>query len=224
VGWWHHRRGAARVARAAHELRGSLGALRLGLDLALAQGGLSPERLAALDLQLTRAAAALEGLTGPARPACRAPVAVGQLLTETVTSLEPLATRRGSAVHLRQVPDAIVFGNRGSLAQAVGNLIANAIEHGGSSIEVAVGVGEAVVGVEVCDDGAGLAPHGRAGRLRRMARWPVTSRHGHGLSVAADVATAHGGRLLSAPGGRGARMVLELPRHHPARVASARAS
>jgi K+-sensing histidine kinase KdpD len=39
----------------------------------------------------------------------------------------------------------------------------------------------------------------------------ATGPHGHGLPVAASVAAAHGGRLLSAPSERGARLVLELP-------------
>jgi signal transduction histidine kinase len=40
------------------------------------------------------------------------------------------------------------------------------------------------------------------------------SERGHGLRIAAGVARAHGGRLISAPSDRGARMVLELPLAH----------
>jgi signal transduction histidine kinase len=37
---------------------------------------------------------------------------------------------------------------------------------------------------------------------------------GHGLRIAVGVARAHGGRLISAPSDRGARLVLELPLAH----------
>ena len=72
------------VARACHELRGPLTAARLGLQLGASTGELSPARLRAIDLELGRAALALEDLDGarvrgpsvPARPragrSCRA--------------------------------------------------------------------------------------------------------------------------------------------------------
>ncbi len=224
VGLWHHRRDAARVARCAHELRGSLGALQLGLDLAQARGGLTPERLRALDLQVARAATALHELNGPAGRGAQHPVPVAALLADAVASLEPLAAGRGADLRLTEVPDAAVLGDRGRLAQAVGNLIANAIEHGGRTICVSGRVGEGEVRLEVRDDGPGL--HGRRRRrgLRQVFRAPVTGPHGHGLSIAAAVAAAHGGRLLSVPSGVGLRIVLELPLHAPAAAAAALSS
>jgi signal transduction histidine kinase len=231
VGLWHHRRDAARVARCAHELRGSLGALRLGLDLALARGGLSSERLGALDLQLARAAAALNELDGPAGPGALLPVPVAALLADAVASLEPLAAERGADLRLTDAPDAIVLGDRGRLAQAVGNLIANAIEHGGRTIWVGGRVGEGDVRLEVHDDGPGLSERRSRGGLRRSRGGlrrgfgaPVIGPHGHGLSISADVAAAHGGRLLSVPSGVGLRIVLELPLYARAAAAAALSS
>jgi signal transduction histidine kinase len=221
VGLWHHRRDTARVARCAHELRGSLGALRLGLDLALARGGLTSERLGALDLQLARAAAALNELNGPAGPVALRPVPVAALLADAVASLEPLAAGRGADLRLTEAPDAIVLGDRGRLAQAVGNLIANAIEHGGRTIWVGGRVGEGEVRLEVRDDGPGLSGRRSRGGLRRVFGAPVIGPHGHGLSISADVAAAHGGRLLSVPSGVGLRIVLELPLHARAAAAAA---
>jgi signal transduction histidine kinase len=211
VGLWHHRRGAARVARCAHELRGAVGALRLGLDLALACGSLSGERLGALDLQLCRAAAALEELSGaPGTPDLRL-VAVPALLADTVTSMQPLAGRRGADLRLLEIPEAAVVGDRGRLAQALGNLIANAIEHGGRRICVSGRMGEALVRLEVRDDGPGMRRAAGPGGPRRMLPRAIVGRHGHGLAVAGDVAIEHHGRLLSVPSESGAQMVLELP-------------
>jgi signal transduction histidine kinase len=74
--------------------------------------------------------------------------------------------------------------------------------------------GEGTVRLEVTDSGPGLTrPLSRLLRGRGWGRgWAAaTGRHGHGLPVAASVAAAHGGRLLSAPSDRGARLALELP-------------
>ncbi len=226
VGLWHHRRGAARVARCAHELRGPLGALRLGLDLALAHGGLTPERLRALDLQLSRATLALAGLEGPrAVGPVREVVEVDGLVRDCVAALRPLGAQRGVAVEVGEVSDVVVLASRAGLAQALGNLIQNAIEHGAGPVRVQSRLGAGTVRLEVTDHGPGLGRplsellHGGQGRAWATATGP----HGHGLPVAASVAAAHGGRLVSAPSERGARLVLELPlaNSHEARVRNA---
>jgi signal transduction histidine kinase len=219
VGLWHHRRDAARVARCAHELRGSLGALRLGLDLALARGGLTPDRLRALDLQLSRAAAALEELDGPSGATrgklldAEGAVDISALARETVIALAPLAWVRGIELVLGELPAVSVAGFRTTLAQALGNLIQNAIEHGAGPVAVGVRMGEEWVRLEVADHGPGLSrPLTRLCRPARGRGWgPAATRHGHGLPLAAVVAAAHGGRLLSAPTDAGACLVLELP-------------
>jgi signal transduction histidine kinase len=65
----------------------------------------------------------------------------------------------------------------------------------------------ATVRVAVGDQGPGLpAP---VLELRRRPRRGRGTR-GRGLAIAADVAEAHGGALVSAPSERGARLVLEL--------------
>jgi signal transduction histidine kinase len=220
VGLWHHRRDAARVARCAHELRGSLGALRLGLDLALRRGGLSPERVRALDLQLRRATIALADLTGAVRvggsEAAERPQLIDavELVRDCLGGLQPLALSRGVGLSLAGGSRATVLGVRPRLAQALSNLIANAIEHGAGEVTVLVRTvpptrarRPARLRLEVQDDGPGLQrPLPELLRCRHPRR-----AHGHGLAVAAAVAEGHGGRLLSAPARRGARMVLELP-------------
>src|ERR1019366_8719364 len=50
------------VARACHELRGPLSAVRLGLELGSAGGELTPARLRAIELELGRASLALDDL------------------------------------------------------------------------------------------------------------------------------------------------------------------
>jgi signal transduction histidine kinase len=217
---WLARRALARrsavVARACHELRGPITAARLGLALGERPGALSPARLRALDLELGRAALAIDDLAEVRDR--RQPLGGFQvvdlcaLLDDSVEAWRWFAEVRGCSLELRAgALGACVRGDRLRLAQAFGNLLANAIEHGGGAVEVRVASGaysEPGVRVEICDDGPGLpAPVTELARRGRRRR----GLHGHGLAVAAGVAAAHGGRLGSAPSDRGARVVLELP-------------
>ncbi len=220
-----------RVARACHELRGPITAARLGLELGTRAGELSPARLRAIDSELGRAALALDDLArvrGPMRRpelglrglaglgACAEPPGLGRvepvdlvgLLSDSVEAWRPAAAAAGKTVRLR-CPSAVgyVSGDRLRLAQATGNLIANAIEHGGGEVDVRASFDRGAR-IEVVDDGPGLpAP---VGELARRARNGRGSR-GRGLAIAVSIAAAHGGRLRAAPADRGARLVLELP-------------
>jgi signal transduction histidine kinase len=199
-----------RVARACHELRGPLTAVRLGLQLGAGTGELSPARLRALDLELGRAALALDdlGSARSARPLVRAPLPVDpkQLVADSVEAWRPTAAACGVALSGSwSGSSSAVLGDRLRLAQAIANLISNAIEHGGGAVEVRGRCEGGAVRVEVTDGGPGLpAP------VAELMRRPYGSR-GRGLAIAGAVAAWHGGRLAAAPSDRGARMVLELP-------------
>ena len=201
------------VARACHELRGPLTAVRLGLDGGAGNGELTPARLRAIDLELGRAALVLDDLEAvrTRRVWSRQADAIDleQLVTDSVEAWRPTAAARG--VKLRAAWSgcaATVWGDRRRLAQVTGNLIANAIEHGGGVVSVC-GHGDRMrARVEVTDTGAGLpAPVPELLRPARRGR----GRRGRGLAIAAAIATDHGGRLAAAPSARGARLVLELP-------------
>jgi signal transduction histidine kinase len=206
------------VARACHELRGPLSAVTLGLELGSAAGELTPARLRAIELELGRASLALDDL-GAARlaPTRRRPHVLGtcepvdlaQLLADSVEAWRPRAIRAGAELSVTWSGGAArVWGDRVRLAQATGNLIANAIEHGGARIQVRGTVTDREARIEVLDDGPGLpAPVAELAGRARGGR----GRRGRGLAIARTVARAHGGDLGAAPSHRGARLVLELP-------------
>jgi signal transduction histidine kinase len=201
------------VARASHELRGPLTAARLGLQLAAGPGELSPARLRAIDMELGRAALALDDLDAARmdRARWRSPEAIdlAQLVSDSVEAWRPAAAARG--VELRASWSGVaptVWGDRLRLAQLTGNLISNALEHGGGVVEVRGRSDGGEARIEVSDTGPGLpAPVAALARQARRGR----GRQGRGLAIASAIAASHGGRLAAAPSERGARLVLELP-------------
>ena len=139
---------------------------------------------------------------------------LGELLAEVAASWEPVAAAQGRCVCVEAGAgaDAIVRGDPERLAQALGNLVANALEHGAGTVRVGVGRRPDGVTLRVSDAGLGLpasleALVGRA-RAGRGAR-------GRGLAIAAEIARAHGGALrLERP----SCLVLDLPAVQRAQV------
>ena len=203
-------RNAALVADAGHELRGPLCAARLGLYFVDDE-----ERAAAIDLELRRAALALDDLTA----ACQGRragersqlVDVGALLDDAAEAWGPLARAFGAELAVEPLRGrALVRADPVRLTQACGNLVANAVEHGASPVRVRGRVLAGRVRVEVHDAGPGLPePVRELIRPRRGRRHP--SPRGRGLAIAAGIAERHGGRLAAAPSADGACLVLELP-------------
>jgi signal transduction histidine kinase len=202
----------ALVAQAAHELRGPLHAALLGLHCA-AGGGARGDRIAAVELELRRAGLALADLDAAPhgrRARDRAEtVDVRALLAESVEAWRPLARELGGDLLFdASGPRLLVHADRLRLAQAVGNLVVNALEHGAGPVRLRLHATTANVRIEIRDSGPGLP----APVPELIAGAPRTTRRGHGLAVAARVAAVHGGRLLTAPVGAGACVVVELPR------------
>jgi signal transduction histidine kinase len=200
-----HARGRRRVlqtARAQHEVRGPLAVARLAL------GGLERSaRVEAIDLELRRAALALDDLAGAPRARRHESVDVGRLLADAAPAWGALAAQHGRTLTVEPA-SARVAGDALRLAQACANLVANAVEHGGDLVHVRACAGGGHVRVVVTDNGPGLPATVPA--LVAAARGRRSHR-GHGLAIASAIARRHGGRVTSVPSPHGARVILELP-------------
>ena len=87
------------------------------------------------------------------------------------------------------------------IAQALDNLIDNALRHGGLRICVEASRSAIGVRIAVADGGPGLFGHRRGN----------DPRHGHGLEIVAAIASEHGGRFEMRRGRAGTAAILELP-------------
>jgi signal transduction histidine kinase len=208
AGWLVCERGRQReaIARAAHEVRGPLQALALGVALA-ARDGRDAERWRAMELELARARVALDDLQWPRGSSSTGLDAVGA--RELLADAARAAVARGVEASVEWTGAEVLMAcGRVRVAQALANLVANAIEHGGGPIALSGRLVGDTVRFEVCDQGRGLpAPVATLAQRARRGR----GRRGRGLAIAADIAAAHGGRLAAAPSRHGARLVLELP-------------
>ncbi|HET6505531.1 MAG TPA: HAMP domain-containing sensor histidine kinase [Baekduia sp.] len=192
-----------RAARVAHEVRGPLTATHLALHGAARRGEIPPATVAALELELRRAALALED-PAHARPD---DVDLHALLSCQVRTWQDVAEAHGATLTLEPgVGTAVVHADALRIAQATGNVLANAIEHGGGAIVVRTLLVGDRVRVEVSDGGPGLPA--AIGELTRRASGGRGTR-GRGLAIATSVLRHCGGRLSVPTGTTG--VAIELP-------------
>jgi signal transduction histidine kinase len=190
------------VARAEHELRGPLTAFALAVDSARSTS--AGRRLAVvLDSELERARGALADLVAARRgqtvAVSRERLRMDRLMRSAAAAWEPAARAAGRRVSVRSTAGAaVVRGDRARLSQALGNVMSNAVEHGGGDVSVLARRLRDRVRIEV--ENEVRARNGAGGGDR-----------GRGLSIAADAAAESGATLTSAIGPRRALSILEIP-------------
>jgi two-component system OmpR family sensor kinase len=205
------------VADASHELRTPLAILRAELELALRPGRSREELEAAVQSaaeetdRLTRLAQDLLVIARaddgalPLRPA---PLQAADVL-DTVAARFPGRALASAPTDLRLNADPE------RLQQALGNLVDNALRHGGSVAELAAERSDGRVELHVRDDGPGFPPEFLDAAFERFTRAdPARGRGGAGLGLAIVdlIARAHGGAAgaRNRPAG-GADVWISLP-------------
>jgi signal transduction histidine kinase len=132
------------------------------------------------------------------------------ILVEAVERWQPAATALGRPLDLFwSGDDAVLRADRIVLAQAVDNLISNALRHGSGRVAVGGRREGQMLRLSVGDQGCKGAAGGRS------LSWGLLggrSRHGHGLAIVRRAAAEYGGsfRLTVSRSGTEARLVLPL--------------
>jgi signal transduction histidine kinase len=142
------------------------------------------------------------------------------LLARDVFELyEPVAEEAGINLKLETASPAMVHANRELIAQALANLIDNAIKYAGERAgrpEVVISVAEesGAVTLGVADNGAGIGEADRDRVTERFVRLEESRSKpgaGLGLSLVSAVAQLHGGDLLLRDNRPGLAAILQVP-------------
>jgi signal transduction histidine kinase len=198
--------------RALHELRRPLQALVL-LEEGSSQPAASPPAASRRGLlQVAESALRdLDGaLNGGAKESERRRFSCREIVLAALERWRPMAARAGGIRVYWDAGPAPVEGDPAKMAQALDNLISNALEHGGPPV--------VVTGARVAGRIRITIANGASSRSARLERDP---RRGHGTEIVTQVASAHRGRFALCQTGSGCVAALELPLAEPGYVLAA---
>jgi two-component system OmpR family sensor kinase len=215
------------VADASHELRTPLTVIRGQLEVLAAQSSPSEQEVRRVEslvlAEVARITRLVDDLLLLAKAEQTEFLRIGEIdLQDYVASLWDgmtlLADRR---FELAPVPAGILRADPDRIAQALRNLIANAIEHtreGEGLVRLSIrDLGAGRIELVVEDDGPGIAPQQRERVFDRFhrtdaARDRALGGTGLGLAIVRAIAEAHGGCVLATASSEGgARVACELP-------------
>jgi signal transduction histidine kinase len=149
------------------------------------------------------------------------PVDAAVILNEVAELYAPFAEDQGGGLKTDIAGELNVRANRQLLAQAITNLVDNALKYGESpstgapEITVTGGIEGDDAVITVSDRGRGIAPEDREHVLERFVRLDESRSkpgNGLGLSLVAGVMKLHGGRVVLEDNEPGLRVKLVLPR------------
>jgi PAS domain S-box-containing protein len=217
------------LSRMSHELRTPLHAI-LGFGELLERQDPTPEQAEQLTqimkagrhlLELINEVLDLSRIDDGALRLSLEPVGVGELVTETLEMLEPVAA--ASAVSLAQPsfeqPDVHVLADRQRLKQVLLNLLSNAVKYNreGGEVRVAGRSGEGELArIEVADTGLGIAAEDLERAFSAFERLGAEATDvegtGLGLALTKRLIEAMGGTIgVDSEVGRGTTFWLDLP-------------
>ncbi len=144
------------------------------------------------------------------------PVALDTMLGELGELYQPQAEEQGVELSVTCATGSSLLGHRQLLAQAVANLIDNALKFtpAGGRIELRTRVVEGRLIISVADSGPGIPADERTRAVEpfvRLSNAPPRDGSGLGLNLAAAVARLHGGSLRLEDNRPGLVALLEVP-------------
>jgi two-component system, OmpR family, sensor kinase len=212
------------AANASHELRTPLALLKAELDLALRRPRTQAElehSLHSAAVETDRLARLAEDLLVLARsdeqqlPLQRETVPVRDLLARVADRYRHQAEANDRSVDVIAPEGLHLEGDHLRLEQALGNVVDNAVRHGGGAIRLSAVDQNGSIELHVVDEGSGFPPDFLPHAFERFSR-PDEARTGGGaglgLAIAAVIAEAHGGSAhVANRDGAGADVWLAIP-------------
>jgi two-component system OmpR family sensor kinase len=212
------------VSDASHELRMPLAILKAELELALRDGRSRKELQEAVESaaqETDRLVQLAEDLLVIARsdqgrlPVRHEVVVVDDLLDAVRRRFALRAEQAGRELVAETAPSVTVQADKLRLEQALGNLVDNALRHGGGPVRLRAVEADGRVDVHVVDDGPGFPPTFIERAFERFSRADEARARGGsglGLAVVEGIAVAHGGSAHAANrAGGGADVWVSLP-------------
>lgn len=216
------------VANISHELKTPIGAISV-LSEAVEVAKDDPEAVERFALRLQRETARLAELTNQIIDLSRLQtenpmlehhvVDLSEVIDEAVSRSRERAAQREVSVIVARTTEVRVLGDRWQLADAVANLVQNAISYSDerARVTISLALDGDVAEVKVSDNGIGIRPEDQDRIFERFFRVDYgRSREsggtGLGLSIVRHIAVSHGGdiRVWSRPG-QGSTFTLSLP-------------
>ncbi|MGW5355324.1 sensor histidine kinase [Streptomyces sp. NPDC004031] len=220
------------VANVSHELKTPVGALSL-LSEAVMDASDDPEAVlrfaGRMQIEATRLTSLVQEIIDLSRVQDddllddAEPVAVDDLVAEAMDRCRHQANTKQITMATGTTPDLFIWGNRGQLAAALGNLVENAVNYSPARTRVGIagrripaGGGD-LIEISVTDQGIGISEKDRERVFERFyrvdpARSRATGGTGLGLSIVKHVAATHGGEVtVWSVEGQGSTFTLRLP-------------
>jgi light-regulated signal transduction histidine kinase (bacteriophytochrome) len=225
-----------KLVDASHELRTPLTALRTEVELALLGNRDASELRAALTSaadEIRRVCRLADDILTLARADHgRLPLQLRPLEPRTILEEAAARARAGARIRGRQIvvrdmaPGRRLLGDPDRAAQALDNLVSNALQYGGGTITLTARDDGELLGLHVADQGSGFADDVAARAFQRFTRGKRARDQGSGLglSLVAAIAIAHRGvaTVGNLPEG-GADACIALPRWLPGTLSAWRA-
>jgi signal transduction histidine kinase len=195
------------IADASHELRSPLASMRQVMEVAAHYPQTMSAQELALDVlpeeqrmeELVSALLTLARLDDDVMRPARTVVDLDEIVLAEVSRARRDA--QGPKVHVARMDAVQVRGNAVLLAQAVRNLLSNAVRHGVSRVDVSLVDDESRVGLVVEDDGNGIPPDQREKIFERFVRLDEARNRdqggsGLGLAIVRKVVSVAGGEVV----------------------------
>ncbi|AJC56683.1 MULTISPECIES: ATP-binding protein [Streptomyces] len=220
------------VANVSHELKTPVGALSL-LSEAVMDASDDPEAVTRFAGRMQNEATRLTNLVQELIDLSRVqnddpledsePVPVDELVAEAVDRCRQQAGTKQITIAAGGTADLTVWGNRGQLAAALGNLVENAVNYSPARTRVGIAgrrvsaPGGDLIEIAVTDQGIGISEKDRDRIFERFyrvdpARSRATGGTGLGLAIVKHVAASHGGEVtVWSAEGQGSTFTLRLP-------------